>query len=120
MSDVYVDPGLGTATINAADDYILRAPIHGNVCRWAIGLVSASFSGSITIKGRPAGSSGAFAAIPYIKLHLNGSVGDGTVVSTAITGTSLIQVDATGLDIDVDCTSFTSGSMGLFASPVVG
>src|SRR4051812_3478282 len=41
----------------------------------------------------------AFAATPYCKQHLNGSAGDMTYVTTAITGTSIIIVPASGLEI---------------------
>lgn len=68
------------------------------------------FNGTITVKGRARGATN-FLAIPYTKLHLNGSAGDGTVVSTAITSTSLIQVVVgDGVDVSLEAT-VTGGSM---------
>lgn len=76
-------------------------------------LVASGFTGSITVVGRARGSSEAFVAIPYIKLHLNGAVADGTYASTAITGTSVILIPATGLDIALDATAVSAGSVAV-------
>lgn len=107
-------------TINAADNHLLLSPRAGVVSRWLVQLVSSAFSGSITVKARRAGTSDTSLAVPYIRLHLNGVAGDATQVSTAITGTSLILVDATEMDVDIHCTAFTSGTMALKAAPVIG
>lgn len=120
MANVSVDPPLFTASIGAANTYILRPAGHGVVSRWRISLVSSSFVGSLTVKARAAGSTDTFRAVPYIKLHLNAAVGDASQVSTAITDSSLIEVDSTGMDVAVDCTSYTSGTMALDARPVLG
>jgi len=120
MATQWVDPPGYTETVDAADDFILRQAGSGVVSGWFVSLVSASFSGSVTIKGRRSGTINALLAIPYKKYHLNGAVGDATYVSTAITGTSLIFVPSEGMDVSVSCTSFTSGSLALAAYPVLG
>ena len=96
--------------------------------------MSSSFSGSITVKARSAhpqataiganmgvaGDDIAFSAVPYQTNFLNGAVGDGTLVSTAITGTSIIVIPASGVEIALDCTSFVSGSMTGYVVPLEG
>lgn len=118
MADVQLN-GARTFTVNAANQYILGdVGDRGGVI--TIHLVSSSFSGTIGITGRLRGQS-AFVAIPYTSLHLNGAVGTGAIVSTGITGTSLIQVVvADGMDIAVNCSAFTSGSMAGAFFPSVG
>lgn len=99
--------------IAAADAHILGGDSTGQVSVVMIELTSSSFSGSITIKGRKAGTALTPVAIPYKSRFLNNAVGTEAYVSTAITNTSLIEVNAAGLDIVVDCTSRASGSMAL-------
>jgi hypothetical protein len=84
---------------------------QGSVQTTWVSLVSNSFVGSITVEGKREGSSDTPVAIPYRKLHLNGAVGDGSYVSTAITGTSIIEIPSTGMDVSLNTTSYTSGSM---------
>lgn len=69
-----------------------------------------SLSGaSIAVVARARQTTLAWVPIPYVKLYLNGSVGDGTAVSTAITTTSLIQIPVCdGLDIALDTTTASS------------
>lgn len=120
MSTVWVDPPTFTDTIDGANTYVLRQASEGVVSRWIVHLVSSSFSGSITVKGRLAGTDNAFVAIPYKDRYLNGAVGDDASVTTAITGTSVLDIDSTGLDVAIDCTTFTSGSMALTAMAAEG
>lgn len=112
------DPG---TVINAANDYKLVNPNQGTVSRWLIHFVNdTSFSGSVTIKGCMAGFGLTPVAIPYTQLYINGAVGDGTQVSTAITTTSIIEVVADGMEIDFAVTSYVSGSGTLYAKPLQG
>jgi hypothetical protein len=120
MAVVWVDPPLYTATINAANDYSLRPAQGGTVSRWVIELTSSSFVGSITVKARGGGSANAAQAVPYVGLALNGAAGSTTPVTTAITGTSLIEVDSAEMDVVISCTAFTSGSMQMIARPAIG
>jgi hypothetical protein len=98
----------------------LPAAAGGLVSRWLIELESSSFSGSITIKGRRAGGGGSWKAIPYIALYLNGAVSDGALHTSTITDTSLIEVDSSGMEVDISGTSFVSGSMAVGCTPLEG
>lgn len=92
----------------------------GSVSTKTVSLVSTSFSGSIAVSGRITGTSDAYVPIPYRKRYLNGAVGDDTFVSTAITGTSLIEVNAAGLDIALVTTGYASGSMAVKDADLIG
>lgn len=107
-------------TINSADTYNFGNAGSGEVSTTMFHLVSSSFSGSITVKGRAMDTENTFAEIPYRALHLNGAVSDGSEVDTAITDTSIIEVDSTGLDVALDCTSYTSGTMAVTPKRVQG
>lgn len=83
-----------------------------------------SLSASITVKARtrqPTADTNTvgFVATIYRKLYLNGVVGDGSLVSTAITGDSLILIPATGLQIALDIT-YTSGTGMVYVTPLRG
>jgi hypothetical protein len=98
-------------SIISQDQYITPGANGRSVATKTIQMTSASFSGSITVKGRVSGSTATPVAIPYRKRFLNGAVADDTFVSTAITTDSLIEVNATGIDVVLDCTSYASGTM---------
>lgn len=108
--------------------FIIRATTNNNgqgVGRYELGsigkgawgvltihLLGVDWSGSIVVKARGQDSNADYLPIPYRKLYLNNAVGDGTVASTTITDTSIIQIDsAAGLDIALDCTVLNAGSM---------
>lgn len=110
----------GSFTIKTADQYVLPAAHFQGVATKVIQLTSSSFSGSVTVKGRVAGSGATPVAIPYIKRYLNGAVADDSKVSTAITTDSLIEVDAAGIDVVLDCTAYTSGSLVAVTKDLVG
>lgn len=100
--------------ITSADTYIV-----GDVGTDAYGILAMHlkgnlWNGSITVKARVTGSNFPFVAIPYRKLYLNAAVADATIVSTAITGDSVIQVEnAAGLDVALDVTTYTGGKMSV-------
>ena len=120
MATVAVQAPFADVTINAANDYVLVHPNSATVTRWLIQFNSSTFSGSVTIKGHVSGSALAAVAIPYTQLYINGAVGDGSQVSTAITTTSIIEVVADGMEIDFAVTSYTSGSGVLTVRPLLG
>lgn len=116
----------GKFTIQSADAFYLGNPGgDSTVGTYAIMLVSNSFSGSITVKARIRevqawqGDTITPVAWSYLSYYLNGAATSG-VQATAITGTSVILVPASGLQIVLDCTSFTSGSMTVYTAPCVG
>lgn len=110
-------------TINSSSDYFLPPGLSGKnnpVCRWIIQLVPTGWTGTITVKSRLMdGNSAAQVPVPYIGLYVNGAVGTGALVSTALTTTSLIEVDASEQEI-VLSTAFTGGSMLATARLVQG
>lgn len=105
-------------SIGKADEYNLGGP-GDRSGTMTIGLLSVSFSGSITVTGRAKGQA-AFVAIPYTSLHVNGAVGTGAQVTTAITTTSLIQVRvADGMEVALLVT-YSSGAMEVVVVPTAG
>jgi hypothetical protein len=107
-----------TYTLNANDDYVLRWPGQnaavGRPYTVIISLVDSADDGTYTVKARPQGdTSGTAVAIPYQSLHLNAAVGTGALVSTAITATSLIAIEADGLEIVLTRATGTTGSTAL-------
>jgi hypothetical protein len=111
----------GAFKIDGANAYILSGAHITGVATKVIQLVGSSPVGlSITVKGRVAGSGNTPVAIPYRKRYLNGAVGDDTLVSTAITSDSLIEVNVAGLDVVLDNASYTSGSFAVTTKDLVG
>ena len=114
-------------TINAANAYYLTKVDRQTTGTLAIQLQSASFSGTITVKARvfpdfgntPTPPTVTPVAWSYLTYYLNGSAATG-IVNTGITGTSIILVPATGLQIVLDCGTYTSGSMQVTVEPCVG
>lgn len=112
-------------TINGANIHILGDASTAVVGTFSVHIVSNAFVGTITVKARARGEDAsddgvAFVATVYEKLHLNGAVGDGTLVSTGITGTSLILIPASGLQIALDVTAYTSGTCTVYVTPLEG
>lgn len=103
-----------THTMNANDDYYLKWPsdnaVAGKPYTLVCAIVDSSDDGTYTVKGRPLGSTVTPVAIPYQSLHLNGVVGTGALVSTAITATSLIAIEADGLEVVLSRATGTAGS----------
>lgn len=102
-------------TIDAAGQTDIGDAAGGSVSRWAIQFtVPSAFSGSVTIKGRVRGSGNDPVAIAYVDFA------DGTTKTAAITGAALLLVDASGLDVELDCTAYTSGELQYDALPLIG
>ena len=98
-------------SIVSADTYIIGQGSEHSASTCLIQFTNSSFTGSVTIKARKARSAGAFVPIPYIRRDLAGTVSDDTSVTAAITAAAMIKVDATGLQIAIDCTAFTTGAL---------
>jgi len=115
-------------TIVATGDYCIGTGSWAEASTIAVHLLSASFVGSISVRARslaaqkadPTGVTAIPVATVYKSFHLNGSAGDGTLASTAITGTSLIGVPSSGFEITLVCTAYTSGTMTVYATPTIG
>jgi hypothetical protein len=89
-------------------------PVSDRVCSYLIHFQSASFSGSVTIKGGVADGSLTGMAVAYKDMET------GLNATAAITDSGLILVDASGIDITLDCTAYTSGSLTFTARPMIG
>lgn len=64
---------------------------------------------AIEVQARARQTTLTFVPIPYVKLYLNGTVADGTAVSTSITTSSLIQIPVCdGLEIALNVTTATA------------
>ena len=116
-------PILSTAgSIAAVNTYEIGDASAETVSTIIVHLQSVSAVGaSITVKGRVRRATNlTYVAIPYRKQYLNGAVGDDTKVSVAITTDSILAIDASGLDIALDCTALTSGSFLLGIQHVLG
>jgi hypothetical protein len=107
--------------MNANDSYILRWPHDNSVLGRPYTLIchildGGTDDGTYTVSARPRGSSVTPVAIPYQSLYLNGAVGTGALVSTGITTTSLIAIEADGLEIVLVRAGGTTGSSTLTMS----
>lgn len=72
-----------------------------------------TFVGSVVVKGRVRGSAAGAATyktLPYKRRVLADAASDDTIVSAALTGKSIIEVDDTSLELQLDFT-WTSGTL---------
>lgn len=105
-----------TWTLDANDTYVIR---HGQLEKrpytLILHMVDSSDDGSYAVSARPQGSAAAtaFVPIPYQSLYLNGSVGTGALVDDAITGSSMIAVEADGMEVALVRTGGSTGSTAL-------
>lgn len=112
-------------TITGQNLYILGDASDAFVGTYQVHLVSDTFVGSVSVVARSrqpqaATDSVAFVAWNYLNTYVNGAVGDQTYVSTAITDTSCILIPATGVQIALNCSAFTSGTLKAYVTPMVG
>lgn len=113
-----IGPSFPMAAVNA---YIIPGQKQGAATLCVIHLVGASPVGlSLTVKARIAGTTQTPVPIAYRRRYLNGAVGDETYVSTAITTDSLIEVNAAGVDVVLDVTALTSGSVTAYVAWITG
>jgi hypothetical protein len=103
-----------TGVIDATGQTLLAIPVSDRVCSYLIQFESASFSGSVTLKGALSGSGYTQTALAYKNMATGASATD------AITGSGLVLVDASGCDVVLDCTSAASGELAFTAIPLVG
>lgn len=103
-----------TGTISGTGQTTLPLPVSDRVCSYLVHFQSSSFSGSVTIKGGVADGSRTSLAVAYKDMTT------GLNSTAAITGNALVLVDASGIDLTLDCTAYTSGSLGFTARPMIG
>lgn len=129
-----VNPKGQTFTIgvggNGTDTYVLGDASQGFVGTFCVqvytrsaGTVSIAIVGRTRIAGTlttTGATAPPFEPIPFLPLHLNGSVGTyATGSSAAITGDSILLIPATGLDIALDVT-YTSGTHDIYVTKLAG
>lgn len=89
-------------------------------------LVGTSLVGlSITVSGQShaievAGATDVPKPIVYRSLYVNGAVGTGAYVSTAITTDSIIFIPGCGMTPILNVTAFTSGTLVAYITPIIG
>lgn len=103
-----------SGTITAATTYAIPNAATDRVTSYAIQFKSNSFVGSVTIKGGIADK--AYGVLPVAYKNMV----TGLNATAAITDNALVLVDAAGLDLTLDCTSYTSGSLTFTAIPLIG
>lgn len=112
--------------ITTNDTFVLGDGSENNVGVFVLDIVpNGGATGTITVQGRASNIGGvstttpAFVAIPYQSLHVNGSVGTGAFVTTAITSRTLILVPASGISVALSMAS-VSGTWTVYARPLNG
>lgn len=134
MANLYRDGS--KFVMSTVDNYVLGTAglLAGLDSTWAIHIVSNAATGSITVSTRSAspmatnksanmdvaGDDIAFVPTVYKGLYVNGAAGTGALVSTAITGSSVILVPASGQQISLNVTALSAGTFTVYAVPVAG
>lgn len=113
-------------TINASNVYVIGdASDEQQNGGFLVQIVDdSSYSGTVTVEGqswvaRLQGLADNFVGIPYRKLYLNGSAGDGSFVTTGITTNSVVFIPACGMEIALS-VAYTSGAAHALVIPVLG
>lgn len=101
-------------SITATGQVTLANPMVDRVCSYLIQFESSSFSGSLTIKGAAVGTNYTLTALGYKDMST------GLNATAAITGNKLVLVDSAGIDVTLDVTSYTSGTLRYTAVPMIG
>lgn len=117
---------LSAASGNGTNTYILGDASDGVVGTYSVQIfedTSGTCTFDVVARSRVATGTGAeppFEPIPYLPLHLNGSVGTyGTGSAAQITTDSLILIPATGLQIALDI-AFTDGVFVVYIQRMIG
>lgn len=115
----------GSEQYTGSQNFVLGGASDQFVGMIAIHIVdTGSLSASIVVKSRTAHSAREtdtvpFLSVPYVSHNVNGTVGTGAYVSTAITTNSMLLVPATGEEISLDMT-YVSGTATVYWAPVQG
>jgi hypothetical protein len=112
-----------TATISATGTTLLSNDANSAQQVLLIQFHSNAFAGSITIEGQNQAGVLVTAWVPvnFVKRYLNGTAaGGGSMSGNAITDESMIEVPMSGMNLRLNCTARTSGSMDVCAIPVNG
>lgn len=105
---------MATKTITGNGTTALGDSGSGSVTTKVIQLQGTAWSaGTVTVMGRLTGSALTLVALPYRRRYLNGAVGDEGFGSSALTGDSLIEVNANGVEISLVAASLTATSIAV-------
>jgi hypothetical protein len=118
--DTTTSGGCQIVVLDSVGQMSLGEAVRGLAGGFALYFKGAGWTGSITIKARPTGSGiadNAALAIPYTRRNLGGAISDDTSVVVALTADALVQVNADGLDIVLDVTAASAGSMTVYVRP---
>lgn len=105
--------GMITGTISETGSRTLPLAMGDRVSSYTIHFHSASFNGSVTIRGAAPGQG--LAALPVAYKNME----TGLNATAAITGNALVLVDAAGIELTLDAT-VSSGSLRWAATPMMG
>lgn len=100
-------------TIAASGRLVLGDASPRAISYWMVHLVGSGFTGTVSPEGRALGSDAAWAGVAYKDM------GDGDTKTADLTGTSIILVEATGLDLSLDI-AVSGGSVRVLAQPLAG
>jgi hypothetical protein len=111
--------------ITPGNTYILGEATNGMVGTWAVQFIKGTLATSqLTVQARVRGPEATadgitLQPINYLKVYVNGSVGDQTYGSATLTDNSLILIPASGLVVAIDVSSGT-GLGTLYSYPLDG
>jgi hypothetical protein len=94
----------------------LPIPVSDRVASYLIQFESASFDGSVTIKGAALDTGEDFTPLALAYKNMTTGLND----TAAITGNKLVLVDSAGVGLSLDCTAYVSGELRFKAVPLVG
>ena len=102
-----------TGSIGATGQTALGTAAGSRVCSWLIHF-DGTFTGSVTIRGAAVDTAYGAVALGYKDMSTS------AVATAAITADAVVLVDSSGIDVQLDCTSYTSGALNYTAIPLVG
>ena len=115
-----------TFTLSSSGDWSVgNASDEGQAGGMLIQIVNGgSLSATITVKAQNSrvfreSAADSFLPVPYRSINVNGSVGTGGYVTTALTTNSIIFVPAGAQEVVLSC-SYTSGTATVYVTPVIG
>jgi hypothetical protein len=109
-------------SITATGDYILPEAYAGRVSRWLIEIVfvdTITF-GSCTLQARRAGGGGSWKVVPYTPLHFEGAALPDAFSTLPIANNALLEVDSSGMEINLSTVFIAGTSITVQATPMVG
>lgn len=107
-------------TIDGANQYIMGGDSTGQVSILVLHILSNTATGSMVVKGRKRGTAFAFVTLPYKSRFLNNAASTDGNLTTAITNTSIVEIDAAGLDISLDVSALSANTFTVEGEWLIG